>query len=75
MAKLTLTTAALFEEIMTQDDVDVKHTTTGPEYVTAVYQNGSMIAERVLYVAQAEHFVVARDEEVRETRKPLRKLP
>ncbi|AGN30079.1 hypothetical protein VPFG_00077 [Vibrio phage nt-1] len=74
MANLKLTTASRFDELMTQKGVDVKNSTSGPEFITTVYKNGELIAERVLYVSQAEHFELQLPQAVKSARK-VSKLP
>ncbi|AAQ64100.1 hypothetical protein KVP40.0029 [Vibrio phage KVP40] len=71
---LKLTTASRFEELMTRPGVIVKNSSSGPEYITTVYDKGELIAERVLYVSQAEHFELQLPEAVKAVRKPS-KLP
>ncbi|AJT61073.1 hypothetical protein [Vibrio phage XZ1] len=71
---LKLTTATRFEELMTKPGVDVKNSSSGPEFITTVYENGELLAERVLYVSQAEHFEVKLPETAKQARKTS-KLP
>lgn len=60
MTELKLTTKTAFEQLVERDDVIVKHSMTGPEYITTVYQNGELVGERWLEVSKAEHFIINR---------------
>ncbi|CAL9961585.1 hypothetical protein VPHK567_0062 [Vibrio phage K567] len=73
-ANLTLTTATRFNDIMSRNDVDVKCTVIGSEYITSVYKDGAILAERIIEMKSAEHFEVTLPEPVREARKTS-KLP
>lgn len=68
-ANLVMTTATRFDEIMSQPDVTVKSSTVGSEYITSVYRNGQILAERVIEVRNCEHYEVSLDEQSRDIRK------
>lgn len=67
--KLRMTTATRFDELVSLPDVVVKNTTIGSEFITSVYRNESILAERIIEMKQAEHFEVALSEPVKEARR------
>lgn len=56
--KLKLTTATRFDELVSLPDVTIKNSTVGNEFITSVYKNGNILAERIIEMKQAEHFEV-----------------
>lgn len=58
--QLSLATKGEFESIMEQPNVVVKNSHNIDEYVTAVYKDGELVAERVMYLRQVEHFVIGK---------------
>lgn len=57
MDDLVLSTAADFETICENPDVVVKDSSTCGEYITAVYLNGVLVAERIIS-SIVEHFTL-----------------
>ncbi|CAL9978310.1 hypothetical protein VPHD479_0211 [Vibrio phage D479] len=56
--QLAFTTKSEFEDLMSREDVTVKSSWAGPEYITAIYKDDQIIGERVLHIAQADHYIL-----------------